>query len=433
MDANIFYTMKHFITLLTVSVAMIMSSCSYDDTDIWDKLNEFEGRLKALEELCAEMNTNISSLETLVEALDNGDSITNIAEVKRDGKVIGYTITFTSGESITIYNGKDGKDSGDVPTIGVAKGEDGAYYWTVNGEWLTDDKGNKVKAEGSGATPKLKIEDNYWYVSYDDGKSWQQLGEAVGEGGEGLFKSVTYDNEYVYFTLANGTVLALPRVVGVTPPDDTPSGETNKIYYTTSDGKKMFPNHSDSAAFGAILISNSYVDGVGVLIFDDIVTTIGEKAFYKCSSLTSVTIPDGVTTIGERAFYECDSLTSVTIGDGVTTIGDWAFQNCSSLTSVTIPDSVTTIGEWAFAGCDSLTSVTIPDSVTTIGDYAFYGCDCLISVYCKATTPPALGGYEVFDDNHSDRKIYVPTGSVNAYKIAYRWSEYADDIVDYDF
>ena len=165
----------------------------------------------------------------------------------------------------------------------------------------------------------------------------------------------------------------------------------------------------------------------------DSVTTIGGYAFAGCDSLTSVNIPDSVTSIGEYAFYSCDSLTSVNIPDSVTTIGEYAFGYCKSLTSVNIPDSVTEIGECAFAVCASLTSVTIPDSVTSIGERAFYKCTSLTSVFCKATTPPALGGTDVFDYNGSGRKIYVPAGSVNAYKSAEYWSGYASAIVGYNF
>ena len=112
----------------------------------------------------------------------------------------------------------------------------------------------------------------------------------------------------------------------------------------------------------------------------DSVTSIDNRAFYSCKSLTSVTIPNSVTIIGERAFSYCTSLTSVTIPDSVTSICDYAFNGCTSLTSVTIPDSVTSIGEYAFAYCTSLTSVTIPDSVTSIGEYAFRDCTSLTSV-----------------------------------------------------
>ena len=122
--------------------------------------------------------------------------------------------------------------------------------------------------------------------------------------------------------------------------------------------------------------SNLYFKGelVTNAVIPDSVTSIGDYAFYNCSSLTSVTIPHGVTSIGDSAFSGCSSLTSVTIPDSVTSIGYYAFYGCSSLTSVTIPDSVTSIGYAAFRGCSSLTSVTIPDSVTSIGGWAFYGC-----------------------------------------------------------
>ena len=176
-----------------------------------------------------------------------------------------------------------------------------------------------------------------------------------------------------------------------------------------------------------------YCDSLTSVTISDSVTTIGYEAFAYCSSLTSVTISDSVTTIGNDAFRNCSSLTSVTIGDSVTSIGDWAFSNCSSLTSVTIPDSVTTIGDDAFFGCSSLTSVTIGDSVTTIGQGAFADCTNLTSVYCKATTPPAVGDI-VFYNNASDRKIYVPMESVEAYKSAEGWKySYADAIEGYNF
>ena len=225
--------------------------------------------------------------------------------------------------------------------------------------------------------------------------------------------------------------------------------DTTTIEYTTNDGNTITSSKLP-------IISNIYENGVGTLVvigkisqipnyafencdsltsvnIPDSVTTIGESAFQYCTSLTSVNIPDSVTSIGNYAFDCCTSLTSVNIPDSVTTIGESAFQNCTSLTSVNIPDSVTTIGEWAFCECTSLTSVTIPDSVTKIGDHAFQNCDSLTSVYCKATTPPALGGTSVFNDNVWGRKIYVPTESVDAYKSATNWSVYDSDIVGYDF
>ena len=134
------------------------------------------------------------------------------------------------------------------------------------------------------------------------------------------------------------------------------------------------------------------------------VTSIGDSAFYGCTGLTRVVIPDSVTSIGDSAFYGCTGLTSVVIGDGVTSIGDYAFTYCSSLTSVVIGDGVTSIENSAFAGCSSLTSVVIPDSVTSIGWEAF--------AYCNRLTSVVIGdgvtsiGYWVFRDCSNLTSVY---------------------------
>ncbi len=156
----------------------------------------------------------------------------------------------------------------------------------------------------------------------------------------------------------------------------------NKIYYTTTDGKKVVLNGN----FDSILISHTYNNGKGCLTFD-------EK---------------------------------------VTIIGDSAFDGCETLLSIDIPDSVTSIGTHAFLGCSSLASITIPDSVTSIGGMAFWHCSSLAEVYCKPTIPPTVSD-SVFYNNAPELKIYVPRNSVDAYKSASYWSYYSSYIVGYDF
>lgn len=196
-----------------------------------------------------------------------------------------------------------------------------------------------------------------------------------------------------------------------------------KLAETTSGGSDGL--HTN--AFNTNIISHTFENGVGTIIFNGDVTSIGDSAFAGCSGLTSITIPNSVTSIGDAAFNGCSGLTSISIPNSVTSIGRSAFPFCSSLTSITIPNGVTSIGYFSFYSCSSLTSVTIPSSVTNIGNYAFNGCSSLTNVYCKSTIPPT-SGVDVFKNNAEGRKIYVPDASVDAYKAAENWSTYAADI-----
>ena len=147
---------------------------------------------------------------------------------------------------------------------------------------------------------------------------------------------------------------------------------------------------------------------------------IGDYAFCNCSSLASITIPEGVTSIGEDAFYDCSSLTSITIPSSVTSIGDYAFQYCSSLTTVTFGDNsqLTSIGEAAFYGCSILTSITIPEGVTSIGDYAFYSCSSLTSIIIPEGVT-SIGDY-TFYNCRSLTSITIPEGVTSIGDSAFR-------------
>ena len=141
------------------------------------------------------------------------------------------------------------------------------------------------------------------------------------------------------------------------------------------------------------------------VVIEDSVTSIGDSAFFYCSSLTSVMIPDSVISIGTSAFHSCSSLTSITIPDSVTSIGNFAFEWCSGLSSITLSNNITSIGDFAFHGCP-LTSITIPDSVTSIGEMAFHSCSNLKSI----TIPDSVTSIEsaVFYNCTSLTSITIP-------------------------
>jgi hypothetical protein len=142
------------------------------------------------------------------------------------------------------------------------------------------------------------------------------------------------------------------------------------------------------------------------VVIGDSVTSIGYAAFYDCTSLTSIEIPDSVTSIGDYAFYDCTSLASVVIGDSVTSIGSYAFYDCTSLASVVIPDSATSIGSYAFSDCTSLTSIEIPDSVTSIGESVFHNCTSLTSIEIPDSVTSI--DYYAFSDCTSLTSIEIP-------------------------
>ena len=468
--------MKKLSLLLLTLTVCFFTACH---KDIWAELENLDQRVTKLEELCKEMNTNITSLQTIVDVLQSNDFITGVVEIKKDGEVIGYTITFGKHDPITIYHGQDGKDGADgkdgqdgqngsanTPVIGVAQDTDGVYYWTLNGEWLLDDNGNKLPVSGKdgqngtngsngqdgadgedgkdgidgqdgkdGITPQLKIEDGYWYISYDNGATWTQLGKATGEDGkdgkdgangadgkdgqngadgkdgqdgDSMFRSVTQDENYVYFTLADGTVIKIAKG----------NGEIGNNIITFKDERvKMLCvanwdingdlelSHEEAKQITSL--NNIFCSDVDIFVFNELqyftgLLSIEDNAFKNCNNLCQITLPTTITNIGVSAFQSCKSLRVVTIPENLplTKISENAFSGCEKLESFYLPREVRVIQAGAFYNCSSMKKITfesdsklkvienattsngvfqktgldsicIPKSVTTIGTYAF--------------------------------------------------------------
>ena len=168
------------------------------------------------------MNRDITSLQTLVAALESADFITSVSPVDEGEGIVGYTINFSHNTPITIYYGKNGNS----PVVGVQQDTDGTYYWTLNGEWLLDADGKRLHITGrdgaQGITPQLKIENGYWQVSYDNGSTWTQLDKAVGgngqdgaQGVQGVTPQLKIENGYWQVSYDNGsTWTQLDKAVG---------------------------------------------------------------------------------------------------------------------------------------------------------------------------------------------------------------------------
>ena len=597
--------MKKILTLATLIAVVVVSSCSkYDDTEIWNKLDNHENRITAIEELCKQLNANISALQTIVEALEKNDYITAVTPIRKEGEIVGYTITFAHSDTITIYHGENGKDGADgtngadgkdgytpqigvmkdtdgiyywtidgewlldgkglkikaigtdgadgtdgsngtdgkdgtngsdgtdgkdgvtprlkiengywyvsydegsswtelgratgndgangevvhTPLVGVMKDVDGMYYWTVDGEWLYDDQGTKIKAVGKdgadgidgsngtdgkdgtngsdgtdgkdGVTPRLKIENGYWYVSYDEGSSWTELGKAIGNDGangrdgDSIFESVTQDEDYVYFNLANGLVITFfKQNVGNIQFEDLQVKTICCMNWdNNNDGELSYIEASAVKRLGTVFKETNILAFTELKYFTGL-TSISNSAFYNCVELWKIEIPKNVVTLGTEVFRKCERLNNIVIPEGVTIIPKNTFSSCHKLSNIKLCTTITTIGSSAFSGCP-LKEIILPNGLTTIESNAFRSCDSLQSihipksviaigsmpfddgidtVYMESQTPPyAINDY-IFSTATSGvkkPKVYVPTESVAAYRSADGWNA---TIYGYDF
>lgn len=203
--------------------------------------------------------------------------------------------------------------------------------------------------------------------------------------------------------ITRNTILAMPALDVIPTEKDTFVDEegtsdeqpNNEIWYTSVNDRYVIPEVS-SSAFGANIVSYSYVDGKGVIKFDDdviaigdnafngtplktislpqSVTYIGEEAFGDCEDLETINFPEGLTSIGYDAFYDCVKLTEINLPESLTYIGNYAFCECEALDNVVLPKGLKQLNSGVFSGCESLKTITLPEGLLSIGDSAFYGC-----------------------------------------------------------
>ena len=184
--------MKKFLLML-MPLAVLVTGCRYDDTDVWDELNNHETRILALENV---VNTDLAALQAAVDALNQKVYVQSVTTTEN-----GFTVTFTNGNSYTISNG----ETGHTPVVSVKQDEDEIWYWTVDGEWLLDDDGKQVRADA--VAPLVKLEDKKWYISTDDGATWTEAGTSVGDA---LFKGYEITGGFLVLTLWDDTTISIP-------------------------------------------------------------------------------------------------------------------------------------------------------------------------------------------------------------------------------
>ncbi len=461
--------------IILIFATCFATSCSnFDDSDIWDKLNEHEYRIAYLEDVCDKMNTNIQNLQTIVTTLEANDCVVNASPLQ-DGS--GYVVIFKSGKSIYVNHGKDGTDGKDgkdgvsstistskdvdgicywtingewllvngekvrasavdgadgkdgkdgvLPTISVMKDVDGSYYWTMEGEWLLVN-GEKVRASAidgadgkDGITPKFKIENNYWYISYDNGISWEILGKAIednhinGADVNDIFSNVSQDETFVYFYLIDGTTLILPKQneTSIQFEDILVKYTCCKYWDTNGDGELSY---EEAAAIEEVNSNHK---------FDPNIVAFSEFKYF--TNVKKV----------EYQVFSGTSLCKIELPSSMVSIENYGFICCPNLKYINFPNSITKIGSYAFSGalgnCDggaAFTTIVLGNSINSIGECAFNTIPLKI-IYCQSQTPPK-GASNMFFQPH---RIYVPKGSEKLYKNANYWKDYAVCIEEYDY
>lgn len=529
--------MRKIITCMILGLLSLVSCTEYDEVAMWNKNEDMGSRLAALEELCSRLNTNIVSLQQIVEALQGNDYVTGVVPVVENGETVGYTISFSKSGPVTIYHGKKGENgqNGTTPVIGVEQDTDGLYYWTLDGEWLTDDEGSKILAQGmagksayelavekgyrgtldewlaslngsngddgksayelavengyqgteeewlaslkgsagdqgdDGVTPKLEVrDDGYWYISYDNGQTWNKLGPATGdpgEDGDSMFSDIDVsDPDYLVLTLAEtGASIKLPYY----------KDKFDLLFVSGSDRVKEMLVYCGPGATAEV--EYELTNPLNVQVAIECISHSGyEVAVDKSAKKITVSAPDDPAAItdpeseilvfasdDERTVMrklvvkqvkyidykatrqldwekssvdprfwgeDCKFLDEQSTYDSATGEGRWAytgtviyitdaaFSGEAGLQEIVIPASVVEVGRnlWnetggggAFQNCTALTSVVFEgDNLSKINLNTFNGCSALSSIELPESLEKIE--YNAFDDCSALKSIVIP-------------------------
>lgn len=294
-------------------MAALMVSCA--DLDLLrSEIDALSEKLQKIEQNCDRLNTDLVALSKTVSALQMGDMVTSVSPVTAaDGTVEGYIINFLNSGLVTIYHGrpgdaglpgepgKDGVDGNDgqdgqdgapgkdgadasAPVISVRQDSDGKYYWTADGEWITDAEGNRVEVDKGGKAPQMKVEENKWYVSYDGGASWIYLADFVLSADGYVFQEVdTSDPDCVRITLSDGTVMELPKYkeksVSLKCETTVAPGGSFELFYTVNNATSVSVSVDDSDVASAVVSASDGVSGTVSVALRPNVALVKQRLF----------------------------------------------------------------------------------------------------------------------------------------------------------
>lgn len=264
---------------IVLCAILLAPSCTFDDSEIWDSINDIEERLEKLEEIAATMQSDIDALKDIVSKLQANTTIDNVTD-NGDGS---YTISFSDGTSVTISDGEDGVTP---PSIIVIE-EDGQWYWGYKypdgtTEFLTDSEGNKIPVTGTAPQVRINPDNNHWEISTDGGKTWTDTGvDASGNGGS-IFDGLTQDDDFVYITLTDGTTITIPKTKELT----FSFGTEGDLYFEFGETKLL-----DYTMSGATSTTISKPDGWKVRFIEDkleITAPVQENTYAEQEGLVSI-------------------------------------------------------------------------------------------------------------------------------------------------
>lgn len=434
---------------IIILIAAIITACSkYDDSDIQKQIDELSLRLEALEQSCDDINDRIDALQKLVDALEANDFITSVETIIEDGSEVGFIINFSYSDPITIYNNQQ-----QIPTIGISKDDDGKYYWTLDGEFMMDESGEKIVASGTdgqdGQSSILSVGEYdgalYWKINNE----WLLLdGEKVAVATDQASTSeVSYTQDDTTFTIIFGsesfTFLKSDAIIGFESYNDVVlATDYNQI-------KIVLPESLQEDNFAALMATITGSGGIGGSEIAtktdasatswgiDIVAPTFTNGVYNMDAAVTITPPLGkedqdntailevcyIDTKGNKtssalvftflkntaeiAFDQADlnqiidagyasSVTDLILGEGFSSLPSGIIAIFSNLETLDLSSTaITNIEQSTFEGAASLKELELPEGITSVGSRAFYGCSSLENISLPSATN--IGEYAFSD------------------------------------